>query len=178
MKKILLLPIFGLLLTTGCVREKIAPEMRSGITMDRKAQRIGDSSLTLQLVGSRDKIAGQKEHITFRLKNEGPAPVTLPDWRTEALDNLVVECQVWFPGTEIPDDALWLTISEPPETSPTRYPLTLDPENLVTIDVPLDFIESLRISPGAERRYFIRARLQLDSAEAASPVAAFTVRNR
>ena len=178
MKKMLLLAFLSTLLTSGCVREKIDPEMRSGVTMVKKAQRIDTPSLTLQMVGSRDKFAGEKTHITFRLKNEGASPVTLPDWRGEALDNLVVECQVWFPGTEKPDDDLWLTVAEPPEKSPTRYPLTLDPENLVTIDVPLEFIEALRISPGAERRYFVRARLQLDSAAAESPVAAFTVRNR
>ena len=168
--------LFGLAFLCGCVREEIKPSIHSGFTLKGDVQKIDSSALSLELVGSRDKICGKAQHLTFRLKNNGTAPLTMPDWRSDAASNFLVECQIWFPGTEKPDDALWLTISEPPEKTATRYPLTLDPDNMVTFDVPLEFVESLRVSPGSERRYFVRARLVLDSAEAVSPVAAFSVR--
>ncbi len=164
------------LLLAGCVSESVQTERRAGFANFQQAAKIGPHKLSLELVGKREKYCGKEEHLTFRLQNNGADPVTLVDWRLEEAANLRVECQIWYPGTSQPDENAWIIINEPPESA-RRYPLTLDPQNLITIDVPLEFVQSLCISPGAERRYFVRATLVLDSVTLSSDVAAFAVRN-
>ncbi len=168
---------FCALLLAGCVSESVQAKQRAGLTMLQKAAKIERHDLKLSLVGKREKLCGKEEKLTLKLQNNGADSITLIDWRLDAASNLRVECQVWFPGTDQPDENAWLTINEPPEGSARRYPLTLDPQNLITIDVPLEFVQRLRISQGAERRYFVRATVELDSVSVRSDVAAFTVHN-
>ncbi len=172
-----LLVAFCTLLLAGCVSESVTAKQRAGLTMRRSAAKIEHHDLKLSLVGKRDKVCDKGQNLTFKLQNNGADAITLIDWRLDAASNLRVECQVWFPGNDQPDENAWLTINEPPEGDARRYPLTLDPQNLITIDVPLEFVQRLRISPGAERRYFVRATVELDSVSVRSDVAAFTVRN-
>ena len=92
-------------------------------------------------------------------------------------DNLQLECQVWLPGQKEPDPDRWLPLDMPVKEPELRYNLELFPGNEARIVRDLDFIGDLVITPGLERRYFIRARLNLTSVQAASPVGAFAVKS-
>ena len=50
------------------------------------------------------------------------------------------------------------------------------PGNRVSVTKELPFIEKLTVSPGAERRYFVKGELNLKSLRLSTPVAAIAVR--
>ena len=76
-----------------------------------------------------------------------------------------------------PDDSGWIELSFDPKRPPIRYPLELMPGNRVFVTKELPFISKLAVSPGAERRFFIRARLNLTSVDVATETTSIIVRN-
>ena len=159
----------------GCVRTEVEAKTRNGLSGNEAVAPLQDAHMQLTLVGSREKLAAPGQTLTYKLVNVGKTEVVLADWHLSDQENLTVECQVWFPGATAPDPDAWLPVHEP-EIRSARYPLTLKPDNSVIIEVPLDFLQFLVIAPGVERRYFVRAKLNLTSLPLRSEVAAFTVR--
>ncbi len=51
------------------------------------------------------------------------------------------------------------------------------PNNEVQIEKELPFVDSLVVSPDGERRYFIKAELNLKSVKVESPLAAVAIRS-
>ena len=98
------------------------------------------------------------------------------EWYSNEPDNLVLYCQPWTTGMEGPDEAAWTELSFDVKMPPIRYPLELMPGNQVLVTKELPFVDKLAISPGAERRFFVRAKLNLKSVSAESPVSVIVVR--
>jgi len=130
----------------------------------------------LELSGSRQLVAGLPGTLTFTLTNGGNEPLKVPEWYSHEPDNVLVYCQPWLPGTTAPDESAWIELSFDPRRPPVRYPLELLPGNRVSVTKELPFIEKLVVSPGAERRYFIKGELTLKSLKLSTPVAAIAVR--
>ena len=142
---------------------------------DYKFEKIRNARLELVFAGPQYLKAGTPAEIFFILKNKGEKPVCIEEWRMNEQDNLRVECQVWLPGQKEPDPDRWLSMDLPVKQPELRYFLKLNPGNQTRVAKKLDFVESLVVTPGAERRYFIRASLNLSSVKCASPVAAIAI---
>ena len=166
-----------LMQTAGCVREvEKREELGVGVVAELpEYPQLARYKLSLQLVGSRTLTAGRPGRVTFSLRNTDDRPLRLVEWYANEPDNLLIYCQPWLPGTTEPDEGLWIPLSFDVKRPATRYPLEIVPgyNGLVTKEVP--FVEKLVVSPEGERRYFIKAVLNLHSVSAESPVAAIAV---
>ena len=168
----------GLLLLAGCASEpakKIHTPGYGEVAAGHKFEKIRDARLELVFVGPKTMKAGQKGRVLFSLKNIGQKTIRIEEWRMHEPDNLQLECQVWLPGQKEPDPDRWLPLDMPVKEPELRYNLELFPGTQAQVARDLDFVEDLIITPGLERRYFIRAKLNLTSVQCASPVAAFSV---
>lgn len=160
----------------GCTTEKQSQALSYGEKpAGYKFAKIKDAQVTLEFVGPKYLKAGSSGKVFFTLKNLGRKTLHIEEWRMNEADNLLIECQVWLPGQKEPDPDRWLSMDLPVKQPERRYDLNLYPGNEVRIEKKLDFVESLVVTPGAERRYFIRAALNLTSLRCASPVAALAV---
>lgn len=176
--KILALFTVALLLLAGCSSSRESQRHKPGygeVAANHRFEPIRDARLDLVFLGPKRQKAGRKGQAVFALKNLGAKTLRIEEWRMHEPDNLVMECQVWLPGQKEPDPDRWLPLDMPVKQPELRYNLELHPGNQVRIVRELDFVEDLIITPGAERRYFIRAKLNLTSVRASSPVGAFAV---
>ena len=166
-----------LMQTAGCVREvEKREELGVGVVAELpEYPQLARYKLSLQLVGSRTLTAGRPGRVTFSLRNTDDRPLRLVEWYTNEPDNLLIYCQPWLPGTTEPDEGLWIPLSFDVKRPATRYPLEIVPGNNVLVTKELPFVEKLVVSPEGERRYFIKAVLNLHSVSAESPVAAIAV---
>ena len=163
-----------LMQTAGCVREvEKREELGVGVVAELpEYPQLARYKLSLQLVGSRTLTAGRPGRVTFSLRNTDDRPLRLVEWYANEPDNLLIYCQPWLPGTTEPDEGLWIPLSFDVKRPATRYPLEIVPGNNVLVTKELPFVEKLVVSPEGERRYFIKAVLNLHSVSAESPVAA------
>ena len=166
-----------LMQTAGCVREvEKREELGGGVVAELpEYPQLARYKLSLQLVGSRTLTAGRPGRVTFSLRNTDDRPLRLVEWYANEPDNLLIYCQPWLPGTTEPDEGLWIPLSFDVKRPATRYPLEIVPGNNVLVTKELPFVEKLVVSPEGERRYFIKAVLNLHSVSAESPVAAIAV---
>lgn len=166
-----------LMQTAGCVREvEKREELGVGVVAELpEYPQLARYKLSLQLVGSRTLTAGRPGRVTFSLRNTDDRPLRLVEWYANEPDNLLIYCQPWLPGTTEPDEGLWIPLSFDVKRPATRYPLEIVPGNNVLVTKELPFVEKLVVSPEGERRYFIKAMLNLHSVSAESPVAAIAV---
>lgn len=166
-----------LMQTAGCVREvEKREELGVGVVAELpEYPQLARYKLSLQLVGSRTLTAGRPGRVTFSLRNTDDRPLRLVEWYANEPDNLLIYCQPWLPGTTEPDEGLWIPLSFDVKRPATRYPLEIVPGNNVLVTKELPFVEKLVVSPEGERRYFIKAVLNLHSVSAESPVAAIAV---
>lgn len=166
-----------LMQTAGCVREvEKREELGVGVVAELpEYPQLARYKLSLQLVGSRTLTAGRPGRVTFSLRNTDDRPLRLVEWYANEPDNLLIYCQPWLPGTTEPDEGLWIPLSFDVKRPATRYPLEIVPGNDVLVTKELPFVEKLVVSPEGERRYFIKAVLNLHSVSAESPVAAIAV---
>ncbi|MBQ9788586.1 MAG: hypothetical protein IJW31_03195 [Lentisphaeria bacterium] len=135
---------------------------------------IANAKLELSIVGSRQLVSGIDDTVTFKLENVG-MEISIPEWQEKDIDNLVIYYQDWLPGTESPNPMGWIRI-EPIVMEPIkRYPLTLPTRSSVMITAGLPFLEGLKVTPGKERRFFVKAHLNLKSVHAESQVYAISV---
>ena len=140
-----------------------------------KFEKIKDAKLELTFVGPKSLKAGTPGQVFFSLKNVGNNPISIEEGRMNEQDNLRIECQVWLPGQKEPDPDRWLALDQPVKQPELRYDLKLNPGNEARVAKNLEFVESIVVTPGAERRFFIRASLNLTSVKCYSPVAAIAV---
>ena len=169
---------FCLLLTAGCVQQEVEYTKKWGFGVKDKGTyaKLKDYDLSLELSpGSRRFKAGLPGELIFILRNKGTKPVTLPEWYKFDPNNLSVQCQIWMPGTREPDPDMWLDISIPPRPPIWRYKLTIPPGEVHFVSTRLDFPVNLVVKEGAERRYFIKAKLNLNSVDVSAPVEYITI---
>lgn len=171
--------VLPVLLLTGCVESKVEYTKRYGFGFaDRKNyKKLQDYKLSLNLsTGSREFRAGKSGELIFVLRNEGKKRIKIHEWYKFDPNNLQVDCQIWLPGAEKPEPGMWLDVSVPIRKPVWRYPIVLEPGDTVFVSTKLDFLKNLVVSPGAERRYFIRAKLNLMSVDVKSSVHSISVR--
>ncbi len=172
----LLLCSAALMIVAGCSSSpKIHTPGYGEKPADYKFEKIKNAKLELTFVGPKMQKAGSPGEVVFSLKNLGDKTVSIEEWRMNEGDNLKLECQVWIPGQTEPDPDRWLSLDLPVKQPELRYHLDLHPGNQARIVKKLDFVEALVITPGSERRYFIRASLNLTSVKCDSPVAALAI---
>ena len=178
MKNFTLFMAFALALLTGCTTREVEYTKKWGFGFKDKVNypKLTNYNLTLELSsGTRRFQAGAPGELTFILCNKGKKPVRIPEWFKFDPNNLKVQCQIWLPGAENPDPDMWLDVSMPVKRPIWRYPITLAPGEKVFVSSNLDFLSKLIVSPGSERRYFIKAKLNLKSVEVAAPVSYVTI---
>jgi hypothetical protein len=161
-----------LLLIAGCMKSYYT----GVIYVDPKNdfEKIPNAKLALSVISNRQLVSGIDETITFKLENLGKE-ISIPEWHEKDIDNLIIYYQNWKPGTENPDPQAWIKI-EPIIIEPIkRYPLTLASKSSVVVTAALPFLEGLKVTPGKERRFFIKAKLNLVSVKAESGVYAISV---
>ena len=107
--------------------------------------------------------AGKRGELTLALRNQGQDKVYIPEWRINEPDNVKLYCQPRPPQMEAPDEELWIEMDDPVRTPEYRYRLELYPRNQVLVKRTLGFVENLVLRPGTERRYFVKAELNLTS---------------
>ena len=167
----------ALLSAAGCVRTEIKAKRALGVEPKASYPKLTGYRLELKLVSPRVMYCGSRGEVTFSLRNADKKSIRLDEWFSNEPDNVVVYCQPWLTGMTGPDDSGWIELSFDPKRPPIRYPLELMPGNRVFVTKELPFISKLAVSPGAERRFFIRARLNLTSVDVATETTSIIVRN-
>ncbi len=107
--------------------------------------------------------AGSPGELTLALRNQGLDKVYIPEWRINEPDNVKLYIQPRPPQMEAPDEEMWIEMDDPVRTPEYRYRLELYPRNQVLVKRSLEFVENLVLRPGTERRYFVKAELNLTS---------------
>ena len=166
-----------LLAFSGCIRTEVKSKRALGVDPQPSYPKLTGYRLDLKQVSPRVMYCGDKGEITFSLRNAGKKSIRLDEWFSNEPDNIVVYCQPWLTGMTGPDDSGWIELSFDPKMPPVRYPLELMPGNLVFVTKELPFISKLAVSPGAERRFFIRAKLNLTSVDVETETTSIVVRN-
>ena len=155
---------------------------------ERKAQRamgtlpqesyapLTDCKLALRTDSRKILHVGEGGEITYALRNLDKKNIRIIEWFSNEPDNVIVYCQPWLTGMTEPDEQAWMELSFDVRRPPIRYPLELMPGNQVLVTKTLPFVDKLAISPGSERRFFLRAKLNLTSVSVTSPVSVLIVR--
>ena len=161
----------------GCASES---EKKEKIVMGTRPQGsyepLSGYFLTLRTEPRQTLYAGEGGKITFALRNQDKKPIRIVEWFSNEEDNVIVSCQPWLTGMTSPDENAWTELAFDVKRPPWRYPLELMPGNQVLVSKELPFVDKLVISPGAERRFFLRAKLNLQSVSVTSPVSVLIVR--
>jgi len=162
----------------GC-SSSTKPERKSksamGVLPQESYAPLADYKLTLRTDSRKTLRVGEGGEITFALRNRDNKAIRIVEWYSNEPDNVVVYCQPWLTGMTVPDENAWIPLDFDVRNPPIRYPLELMPGNQVLVTKKLDFVDKLAITPGAERRYFIKAKLNLQSVSVASPVSVLIV---
>ena len=177
MKNTVLFALLALVLFSGCVQTKVEKmESRLGSVEQQSFPTVEGAKLELAVSGNPELVSGKDRSVTFILRNLSSVPISIPEWYTNEPDNIEVSIQVWFPGSMAPEEDRWITYHVVPKKPVMHYPLRIGAKMFVSVEVPLEFLDKLIVKPGTERRYFIKARLNLKSVEAESKVSAITIR--
>ena len=136
-----------------------------------------DYKLVLRTTDRKIIHVGEAGEITFALRNMDKKPIRIVEWFSNEPYNVIVYCQPWLTGMTRPDEEAWIPLSFEIPRQAIRYPLELMPGNQVLVTKKLPFVEKLVISPGTERRFFLRAKLNLTSVSVTSPVSVLIVRS-
>lgn len=171
--KSLLFAVIVAALSAGCVTTY------SG-TISRFPERkhfepIPNAKLKLEVVGSRSLISGVDDSITLRLTNVGTEHIRIEEWYMKEADNFIVYYQPWKPNTTEPDPFAWEVIYPVTLERPKRYPLDMSPGVNVLVRFGLPFLDGLKVTPGKERRFFMRATLSLKTVKAETDVFAVSL---
>ena len=177
-KLVALTVILTAVLFSGCVREEIGGKKMAFGTHEKKTYKpVSGQGLKLEMTGNGQLFAGEGGVITFVLINDGKKKVVIDEWYANEADNVVVSCQNWLPGMTGVDQNAWVKFSFEPRKPAWRYPLNLAPGNRIFITKKLPFVDKLSITPGSERRYFVKGALTLTSVRLESRVNTVSVRN-
>ena len=159
----------------GCASER-KEKLAMGTRPQERYEPLSGYFLTLRTEPRQTLYVGEGGKVTFALRNQDKKPIRIVEWFSNEEDNVVVSCQPWLTGMTSPDESAWTELSFDVRRPPWRYPLELMPGNQVLVTKVLPFVDKLAISPGAERRFFLRAKLNLNSVSVASPVSVLIVR--
>ncbi len=162
---LLALPVLFL---AGCVSETVKQKNIGGVLPQADYKPLKDYQLELKLVSPVVLPGGCETFVTYSLQNTGKNTICINDWFTVAEANLKLFCQPWTPDMAEPNPQNWIPLGPDYSERIVRYPMELNPGNLVTIRRKLSFAEFLDVKPGTERRYFIRAELNLKTVKASS----------
>ena len=177
MRNTILFALLALVLFSGCVQTKVEKmESRLGSVEQQSFPIVEGAKLELAVSGNPELVSGRDRTVTFILRNLSNAPISIPEWYTNEADNIEVSIQIWFPNSHSPEEDRWITYPVVPQKPVMHYPLRIGAKMFVSVDVPLEFLDNLIVKPGTERRYFIKARLNLKSVKAESKVSAITIR--
>ncbi len=185
-KTIYLLTLIAIALAWGCsTPKKSAPkkERRYEYGVDAKAkknkfEKIVGARLNLYPPIKRQYKAGETAMLNITLGNDGRNSVSIPEWRINEVDNITLYCQPWLPNMKNPDPEMWVPVNAPITQPEKRYKLVLLSGNQTTVSKPLTFVKDLVISKGSERRYFLKAELNLTSYKATSEVFGIAISNQ
>ena len=178
MKYLTLFAVLCAVLGAGCIKQEVEYTKKVGFGFKDKVNYapLKEYDLSLELSsGSRRFRAGVPGELVFILKNKSSKAVEIPEWHKFDPNNLNVKCQIWLPGSDKPDPDMWLDISLPPKRPVWRYPLTIPPGGTQFVSTRLDFPANLVVREGTERRYFIKAKLNLKSVNVSAPVEYITI---
>lgn len=120
--------------------------------------------------------AGEPGTVTYTLRNQDKESLRIEEWFSNEPDNVTVYCQPWLTGMSGPDENAWIELSFDLRRPAWRYPLELMPGNQVLVTKELPFVAKMAVSPGTERRFFLRGKLNLQSVSVTSPVSVLIVR--
>jgi hypothetical protein len=170
----------------GCVQEKVEKKEQKFVAGSLPLPEYAPLErykLAINLEGSRELVAGSNGTLRFSICNTDSVPVKIPEWYVNEPENIQLFCQSWFPEMEKPDENAWVPIEyektpEQLKQPDFRFPLELAPENRVYIDRDLRIVRVLKVSPGNERRFFVKAKLNLHSVNVESPVFAISVHSK
>ncbi len=154
----------------GCVRELEKDNTLKEVKNTAPVTPVKNARLSLVFLGPKEFKAGQAAKISIALRNDGRNTVRLPDWRVDEAANVKLYCQPWLPGTDAPDENLWLSLEGESAPGSRRFNMDLYPGNQAVVHRELAFVKDLVISAGAQRRYFFKAELNLESAKASTDV--------
>ena len=147
-----------------------------GILPQESYAELTDYKLELRTDGRKIIRVGEGGEVTFALRNVDKKNIRIDEWFSNEPDNVIVYCQPWLTGMTGPDEQAWTELSFDVRRPPIRYPLELMPGNQVLVTKELPFVDKMAISPGAERRFFLKAKLNLQSVSVTSPVSVLIVR--
>ncbi len=168
---------FTLLLLFLCSCTSTPPEMPNmklvmGVPAGKiKYEKISSEFLSLHLLTSPVFYAGKSASLIFSLRNFGSKELKIQEWYKDEPDNIIMYIQPYLPGMKAPDPDAWIEINDLTESKQRfHYPISLMPDNQVMVTKKLSFISKIRISPGKERRFFLKAKLNLKSVDLSSDV--------
>ena len=177
-KSLTSLLLFLLVLLCGCVREEVGGNKMAFARREKKEYApIKNHQLKLEITSKGQLYAGEGGYVTFSLINTGDKKVVIEEWFANESDNIILNCQNWLPGMTTYDSNNWVRLEVIPKKPAWRYPLNLAPGNRIFVTKQLPFVDSLAISRGGERRYFIKGELNLKSVRLESRVGTVSVRN-
>jgi len=153
-------------------KEKLA----MGTVPQERYEPLSGYYLTLRTEPRQTLYVGEGGEVTFALRNMDKKSIRIIEWFSNEADNVIVSCQPWLTGMSAPDETAWTELSFDVRRPAWRYPLELMPGNQVLVTKTLPFVDKLAVSPGAERRFFLRAKLNLKSVSVSSPVSVLIVR--
>jgi len=149
-------------------------ETRSGVFYidDRRETfpKVENAHIKLEPFGPHDFACGVKPVMQFRVTNVGKEQLRVEEWFNTEERNLVIYYQDWLPDMKKPDPQLWMMVKPSIPKYPRRAPLDINPGTSLVIKAPLPFLENLQVSKGHERRFFVKAKLNLQSVDAETPV--------
>lgn len=158
----------------GCAGKAPPPQMKMAFGVPDgtvKYKPVAGKNLSLKLVSKPVVHAGETAVLTFALCNNGNRSIEIPEWYSNESDNIVIFAQPWLTGMKAPDPQNWIELSFNLKQPVFHHPLILMPGNQVMVAQELPFIEKIRnISPGMERRYFIKAQTNLKSLKLESEI--------
>lgn len=162
-------------LLSGCATDE--PKKKKSLARKPgKYTPLREYALELIPTSRRDFVAGTEAEITFSLRNNGNTKIRLEDWHVHQPDNIRMWVQNWAPDMKEPDPGAWLELNEDPDPADMRYPADMMPGNALRVSKALSFVRFLQVSPNAERRYFVRAELTLETVKVASDAFGIAVR--
>ena len=159
------------LLLAGCVTEQPRRKVAMGIPHGKvKYSKVSPDGLELRVFGKTTVRAGRPAELTFALANHSSRTVRIAEWYSYEPDNILILVQPCLSGMIEPDPEKWIPLDFEFKRPVFHYPITLMPGNQVLVTKEAGFIEKLVISPGDERRFFVRAVLTLESLNLASNI--------
>ena len=182
MRRSFLMMLFAVLAAAGIAGcgSTDQPERKSKRAMGTLPQEsyapLSDYKLALRTDSRKIIRVGEGGNITFALRNLDKKSIRIVEWFSNESDNVIVYCQPWLTGMTDPDEQAWTELSFDVRRPPIRYPQHLIAWHQVLVTKELPFVDKLAITPGSERRYFIKAKLNLQSVSATSPVSVLIVR--